>query len=1121
MAILTPSKPPLMLMRIATVWLVLLIAAFSLSERESSASQSQRQPDETMTLAPGAPVDREVSERQTHSYRIALNAGQFVQAFVQQKGKEVLATLLGPDGQKLDEYNEPIGENEKREILFIAQSDGDYRLIISSHKKETSPAPYQVCVEAVRPATERDRTRARATQLVKEARYVYWRMTPIGNDEMRKFAGKFEEAMRLWESLDDQWMVGETLLDLGILKMKSGEYTKAMEYYERSLPFFPQTPDGLASKATALNNLADANYRIGETRKALEIYVQSLELKKAGRSRAITQDNIGGVYAQLGAYQLALDHHQQALTTFRELGQIRDEAVALNNIAMVWGKIGDFQQALEYMLQSLARIRETGDKNQESQCLYNAGNFSIRMGNNHRALEYAEESLAISRAVKNQRAEADGLSLLCQIHLSQGETEKALEACNRALPMHQISKDRSSEALTYSALGHIHQRTGDWRKAVESLEASLALYRATGATPAEINILHSLGRIALERGDLVTARGQIEQAIEMVESLRLNSTSPNLRSIFMAGYQRIYESHVDLLMQMRDQKSAGGYDKAALQSSERARARGLLDLLTESRAQIRQGADHRLLEKERDLLQRLKDKDLAWRRLKNSDLTKEQAGSLANEINDLTTRLQLIEAQIRSSSPHYASLTRPEPLVTEEIQKQVLDEDTVLLEYSLGETQSWLWAVTRDSISSHKLPPRAEINKAARNVYELMTARQQKKDLSESDRQKWIAEADAKLQVETAALSRTLLGPVSAQLNREWKAKRLAVVASGALEYVPFSALPAPESEGRRDGETEGRMARGTEDKLTPSLRPSVSQSLRPSVSQFPSAHVPLIADHEVVNLPSASALALIRRETAGRQAAQMTLAALADPVFDTGDPRLATARKKSFVNGLMANTRSSESSPISLAPSELTRSARSFGRDGFCRLVFSNQEAEYITGFAPRGSTLKATGFGASRSLVTSGELGRYRIIHFATHGLINSEHPELSGLVLSLVDQNGKPQDGFLRMSEIFNLRLPADLVVLSACQTALGKEIKGEGLVGLTRAFMYAGAERVVASLWQVDDQATAELMRYFYRGMLKENLRPAAALRAAQIEMSKSSRWSAPYYWAGFVIQGEWR
>jgi CHAT domain-containing protein len=153
---------------------------------------------------------------------------------------------------------------------------------------------------------------------------------------------------------------------------------------------------------------------------------------------------------------------------------------------------------------------------------------------------------------------------------------------------------------------------------------------------------------------------------------------------------------------------------------------------------------------------------------------------------------------------------------------------------------------------------------------------------------------------------------------------------------------------------------------------------------------------------------------------------------------------------------------------------------------------------------------------------LSQYRFVHFATHGLLNSAHPELSGIVLSLVDEKGQPQNGFLRLNEIYNLSLPADLVVLSACQTALGKEIKGEGLVGLTRGFMYAGAARVVASLWNVQDDATAELMKRFYAKMLgREKLRPAAALRAAQIEMWKTKLWQPPYYWAGFVLQGEWR
>jgi CHAT domain-containing protein len=281
-----------------------------------------------------------------------------------------------------------------------------------------------------------------------------------------------------------------------------------------------------------------------------------------------------------------------------------------------------------------------------------------------------------------------------------------------------------------------------------------------------------------------------------------------------------------------------------------------------------------------------------------------------------------------------------------------------------------------------------------------------------------------------------------------------------------------------------------------------------------------LIADHEVINLPSASVLAAIRREAFGRQAASKTLAVLADPVFEPNDPRLLMAKKKSAAaNDLTAGVRSSGAAPM-LHP-ELKRSVRSFHREGFSRLSFSREEADAIALLVPQSSRLKAVGFEATHRLASSGELSQYRILHFATHGLINSEHPELSGLVLSLLDETGKPQDGFLRMHELFNLQLPADLVVLSACQTALGKEIKGEGLVGLTRGFMYAGAQRVAASLWQVDDQATAQLMQYFYRGMLKEHLRPAAALRAAQIEMSKQKRWSPPYFWAGFVLQGEWK
>jgi len=267
-----------------------------------------------------------------------------------------------------------------------------------------------------------------------------------------------------------------------------------------------------------------------------------------------------------------------------------------------------------------------------------------------------------------------------------------------------------------------------------------------------------------------------------------------------------------------------------------------------------------------------------------------------------------------------------------------------------------------------------------------------------------------------------------------------------------------------------------------------------------------LAADHEIVYAPSAAVLLALRGGQAPAPAASESVAVLADPVFEASDPRVRGGR---------------EEGAEAPATSALSRAAASLGRTGFARLPFSRREADWIASEVPPEALLRATDFEASRALVAGGALDQRQVIHFATHGVLETEHPDLSGLVLSLVDEQGRSRDGFLRMPEVYNLHLSARVVVLSACQTALGREVRGEGLMGLTRGFLYAGARAVVASLWQVDDESTPELMKRFYRGMLKEKRRPADALRLAQLEMSRDKRWSAPFYWAGFVLQGEWR
>jgi CHAT domain-containing protein len=404
----------------------------------------------------------------------------------------------------------------------------------------------------------------------------------------------------------------------------------------------------------------------------------------------------------------------------------------------------------------------------------------------------------------------------------------------------------------------------------------------------------------------------------------------------------------------------------------------------------------------------------------------------------------------------------------------MLNDDTVLLEYSLGEKRSFVFVLDQQSIRVVQLAGQARIEQAARRMHRSVAA------YGDSTLQGMNTLEDA-VQQAVFNLSRLVLSPIPS----DWLRKRILVVPDGALEYVPFTALVRPAARGLAVG-------------------------------------APLVSAHEVVNLPSASSVAALRDRKTPETAFSGAVAVLADPVFELNDSRLRTRPEKTQK---ATEVQRREAGLVSLSDGTppLTRSAVDFGlarnmNINLRRLPGTRREAREILSLSLRSKA--ALDFDASRATAMSPELSRYGIVHFATHGLLNSQHPELSGLVFSLVDKNGNAQNGFLQLQDIYNMNLPADLVVLSACETGLGKEISGEGLVGLTRGFMYAGASRVVASLWKVSDAATAELMQRFYRGMLQEHLSPPAALRQAQISMWKQKRWHSPYFWAAFQIQGDW-
>jgi CHAT domain-containing protein len=665
-----------------------------------------------------------------------------------------------------------------------------------------------------------------------------------------------------------------------------------------------------------------------------------------------------------------------------------------------------------------------------------------------------------------------------------------LECFNQALSVVQALNDHGGERFTLLLIGEFYSRWGDDQKALAYYGRALTLIRAgDGWEPV---IRYGIARGERAQGNLAEAQSQIEAALAILESVRSKIASQQLRASYLASNRDFYEFYVDLLMRLHQRQPSDGHDAAAIEAGERARARSLLETLVEARADIRQGVDASLLERERNLQQRLNAKAERLTQLLSGKHTEEQAVAAKKEVEDLLTQYQEVQAQIRYTSPRYAALTQPQPLGLKEIQQQVLDDDTLLLEYALGEERSFLWAVTPTSISSFELPKRAEIETVARRVYDLMKVSNIRADKEQTEMR--------------TALSRMLLGPVAGQLGK----KRLLIVADGALQFVPFAALPKPVNSGQWTVDSKRKVGN----------------------CSLTTDHCPLILDHEIVSLPSASVLAVLRREVAGRQPAAKLAAVLADPVFEKNDPRVKARDARRKTQDARPKTSDSKKEPAATdanpqsairnpQPDTLTRSARQVGLNGFRRLAQSRREADALVALTPAGQSLKAVDFDASKPVALSKALSQYRIVHFATHGLVNSEHPELSGLVLSLVNEQGEAQDGFLRLHDIYNLGLGADLVVLSACQTALGKEIKGEGLVGLTRGFMYAGATGVAASLWDVSDLGGARLMKRFYEGLLKKGLKPAAALRAAQLSLWKEARWKPAYYWAGFLFQGEWK
>jgi CHAT domain-containing protein len=1057
--------------------------------------------EEAALLQLGVPVVRELHAGEVHSYRLPLEAGDYVRIEVVQEGVDVKVALRDPSGGKIGELDSSIGNYSTDVVSFVAEVSGEYGF-------EVEPLPanpakrYRLTLVTLEPATQEDRERVVAERADQEA-------APFINQGGPEGLEKARHAVEVWHALGDLRLEALALTRLGMIQFVSGLPKEALATCSRAL----ETQRSLGDKegaAASLNTIAKSNRALGDRERAFAAHEESITLwegleKPDGLARALL--DAGDTYGLFGEPGAALASYERALALSHQIEIRHLETTALYDLGQLHMNLGQPRQALSELLSALDLAKTLARRKTEADVRARLGNLYRYLGRPRDAIENLAAALEIGRALSNQpiqcatlanlgsilfqlgspdvsrelllqalplcldpRSKALSLLILSRAEQQLGLSQDAAARLDEALKLQQSMSDISGQAETLRARGILFLETQKPAQARDQLLESVALFdklghstsavaahRALARSEADLGqidvarhgfeealgqaqalddvgeqalILAEAGNLEREAGRLQEARQRLESALGLFESFRSEIGGDRLRAQQFATVRETYERYADVLMQLDRSKADPELVAKAFATAERSRARGLLDVLARARIEVRDG-NPELRNRELELRQELSAKVEARFNLPPGP----RADTLRQEIQTLSAEQQIVEALVASESS-YADLIQP-PLTIPEAQG-LLDDGTALLEYLLAEPRSYVWVVTRTSLTAYPLPGRSQIEALARQVHEALS------NPSERDASGQRHAVDL--------LSRQLLAPALAGLD----GKRLAIVADGALQYIPFAALPV-------SGEAGAPL---------------------------------LIAEHETVMLPSAAVLKEIRRVDAARPRSPLSLAIFADPLYRGSEPAPPT--------------------PLPTMPAAL----RGAGLER--RLSWTRREAEQIAAEAEASGyeVLEAFGSAATRDLAVSDRLSRFRLIHFATHGFLDSDHPDLSRLALSEIDGNGRPLDGNLLLQDLYSLHLQADLVVLSGCETGLGRDVRGEGFLGLTHGFLHAGASQVIASLWPVRDRAAAELMQRLYHAMLRDGMRPAAALRAAQLEMRTQRAWRDPYFWAAFVAQGDW-
>jgi tetratricopeptide (TPR) repeat protein len=958
------------------------------------------------SLQTGSSIAREIAFSETHRFEFALKSEQLITLTIFAQDLNLSLRIVAGNGNSVEEivYRRP----GPLTWSFIAQQEGQYQLVITSLELSTQPRSYQLKVEQITSATQRDKKAALAAADFFGAEVL--RLKPETADTTRALQryhlaalawqqqaqwaeaagawqqigevhfeqGNYQEALRAFETAlqlskwgNDSLLTTTQVINIGYVHVYLGNLEKASEFFDESKTKLSAGSLGQALlrkrlEAQLQNNYGEVEYGRGNLKRSLYFFARSVSLwqevddrsglalihlnagysyldsgsvneatvefeqalklwREVGnwRGEARTLTAQGNLYTLLGDNYAALIAHRLARDIFRRIGDQQGEAVTSNGLGKVFEDLNRKQEAIDNYSIALRLNQAIGNKDFEAVSGYYLGRVSRDLGDLARALEYYERSLALSRQSGKSRMAALALMDIAAVYVKQQRFADARRIYEQTLILYKQIADLRRQALIHQGVGELLRIQGQLAQAASEYQQGLDLFQQIKDQQGQAESLYWLARLAQEQGHLNEALADSQKSIELLEIQRARLLGQNWRSSYFASVRRHFELYVDILMQLDRQQPQRGFAALALEASERARARSLLELLAETQSEIRRGVDPALVGRERQLRQQLSAKAAYQLKTLNTTRPNAETADIELEIRNLVAEYDFVQAQIRAQSPAYARLIQPSTVGLTQIQATLKgDKNTLLVEYMLGDERSYVWLVTPTTLIARELAGRSTLENLAREVYQSLTARQRQPNEDLSHYHDRYTAAEERFCPSATQLSQLLLGPLRSFLNEQ----RLLVVADGNLQYIPFDALPLPAAAG------SGQVCR---------------------LDAEPPNYVPLLTAFEVVSLPSFSSLAILRLIGASSPRPAREIAVWADPVFESDDPRIAT--------GLTSPSAQKAAGPAPpLQPTN--RPVFVDPPEPATRLLATEEEAQSIMRFAPGGLSVVLTGFAANR---------------------------------------------------------------------------------------------------------------------------------------------------------------